>query len=179
MSVMLSLQGFRTRIHPLEAHDEEAFLAVMRDSTGLHYPWVSAPKDHAGWLRYMTRLERDNEAGFLVKRIQDGVICGVVNLNVITYEALCSAYISYYGVIGQVEKGYMKEGLSQVIRYAFDELGLHRLEANIQPENQASIALAQSVGFIYEGFSRRFLKINNEWCDHERWAILADPDLQD
>ena len=127
----------------------------------------------------MIRLERDNEAGFLVKRIHDGAICGVINLNIITYEALCSAYISYYGVIGQVEKGYMKEGLSQVIRYAFDELGLHRLEANIQPENQASIALAQSVGFIYEGFSRRFLKINNEWCDHERWTILADPDLQD
>lgn len=176
MSVMLSLQGFRTRIHPPEAQDEEAFLAAMRDSSGLHYPWVSAPNDHAGWVRYMTRLERHNEAGFLVKRIQDGVICGVVNLNVITYEALCSAYISYYGVIGQVEKGYMKEGLSQVIRYAFDELGLHRLEANIQPENRASIALVQSVGFRYEGLSHRFMKINKQWCDHERWAILADPD---
>jgi len=171
---MLSLQGFRTRIQPPVAEDEEAFLAAMRDSVGLHAPWVSAAKDHAGWQRYMTRLQRDNEAGYLVKRIQDNVICGVINLNIITYEALCGAYVSYFGVAGQVEKGYMKEGLLQVIGHAFGELGLHRLEANIQPENYASIALARSVGFQYEGFSPRFLKIRGEWCDHERWAVLAD-----
>jgi len=70
----------------------------------------------------------------------------------------------------------MKEGLSQVIRHAFDQLGLHRLEANIQPGNLASIALAQSTGFQYEGFSPRYLKISGEWCDHERWAVLADGD---
>ena len=171
---MLSLQGFRTRIQAPEAQDEEIFLAAMRDSVGLHHPWVSAPKDHAGWERYMTRLKRDNEAGFLVKRIQDGALCGVVNLNIITYEALCGAYVSYFGVAAEVEKGYMKEGLSQVISFAFEELGLHRLEANIQPGNLASIALAQSVGFQYEGYSPRFLRINGEWCDHERWAVLAD-----
>ena len=71
-------------------------------------------------------------------------------------------------------KGYMKEGLLQVIQHAFGELGLNRLEANIQPDNHASIALAQSTGFQYEGFSPRLLRINGEWCDHERWAILAD-----
>ena len=171
---MLTLQGFRTLIQTPVAEDETAFLQAMRDSVGLHYPWVSAPKDHAGWQRYMTRLDRDNEDGFLVRRIEDGVICGVINLNIITFEALCSAYVSYYGVAGHAEKGYMKEGMTQVIRYAFDELGLHRLEANIQPGNQASIALARSVGFEYEGFSPRFLRINGEWCDHERWAVLAD-----
>ncbi len=171
---MLSLKGFRTRIFAPEAADETTFLAAMQDSVGLHYPWVSAPKDRSGWLRYMERLKRVNEAGFLVKSLQDGEICGVVNLNLITYEALCSAHVSYYGVAGQAEKGYMKEGLIQVVKHAFGELGLHRLEANIQPDNHASIALAQSVGFQYEGFSPRLLKINSVWCDHERWAILAD-----
>ena len=122
----------------------------------------------------MKRLERETEGGYLVKRIHDGVLCGVVNLNVITYEALCSAYVSYFGVAGQVEKGYMKEAMLQVIRHAFDDLNLHRLEANIQPQNLASIALAQSVGFQYEGYSPNYLKINGKWCDHERWAILVD-----
>ena len=173
---MLSMEGFRTRIQPPEAADKEVFLLAMRESIGLHHPWVSAPKDHAGWQRYMARLERINETGFLVKRVHDGVLCGVINLNVITYEALCSAYVSYYGVIDQIEKGYMKEGMLQVIQHAFDELGLHRLEANIQPGNLASIGLAQSIGFKYEGFSPRFLRINGEWCDHERWAVLADSD---
>ena len=174
--MMLTMHGFRTRIQPPESKDEEAFLAAMRDSIGLHHPWVKAPRDHAGWQRYMNRLERVNERGFLVKRIQDGVICGVINLNVITYEALCSAYVSYFGVASQAERGYMKEGMLQVIRYAFDDLGLHRLEANIQPGNLASIRLAQSTGFQYEGYSPRFLKINGEWRDHERWVILADSD---
>lgn len=171
---MLSTQGFRTRIQAPAAEDEEAFLAAMRDSAGLHHPWVSAPKDHAGWQRYMKRLSRDTEAGFLVKHLSDGNICGVINLSAITYDALCSAWVSYFGVAGQVEKGFMKEGLIQVTRHAFEELGLHRLEANIQPENLPSIALVQSVGFRYEGYSERLLKINGEWCDHERWAILAD-----
>jgi len=171
---MLTLQGFRTLIRTPEATDEEAFLEAMQESIGLHSPWLSAPKTHADWERYMRRLQRDNEAGFLVKRIHDGAICGVVNLNIITYEALCGAYVSYFGVAAQVEKGYMREGLTQVVRHAFDKMGLHRLEANIQPGNLPSIALAQSVGFQYEGFSPRFLKINGEWCDHERWAVLAD-----
>ena len=171
---MLSLQGYRTRIEPPRPEDEKVFLAAMRSSIGLHYPWVSAPRDHAGWQRYMTRLSRESEVGFLVKRLEDGAICGVVNLSMITFEALCSAYVSYFGVTGHAEKGYMKEGLAQVIRFAFDELGLHRLEANIQPQNLPSIALVQSTGFQYEGFSPRLLKINGEWCDHERWAILAD-----
>ena len=70
----------------------------------------------------------------------------------------------------------MKEGLALLVRYAFDELELHRLEANIQPMNLTSIALAKSVGFRYEGFSPRYLKINGEWCDHERWTILSDQD---
>ena len=130
---MLNMDGFRTRIQIPVAADEEAFLAAMRESIGLHHPWVTAPKDHASWLRYMKRLDRINETGFLVKRIQDEVICGVINLNIITYEALWRAYVSYYGVLGHTESGYMKEGMLQVIRYAFEELGLHRLEANIQP----------------------------------------------
>jgi ribosomal-protein-alanine N-acetyltransferase len=171
---MISPRGFRTRIQPPQAADEPAFLAAMKDSTAFHHPWVSAPKNHAGWQRYMTRLEKPTEAGFLVKRIHDGAICGVINLNVITYEALCSAYVSYFGVAAQAERGYMKEGMLQVIQHAFDELGLHRLEANIQPGNLASIGLARSTGFEYEGFSPRFLKINGQWRDHERWAVLAD-----
>ena len=170
---MLSPEGFRTGIYPPVAEDEKPFLAAMNASTGLHYPWVSAPKDHAGWVRYMKRLERDNEAGFLVKHLSDGAICGVINLNVITYEALCSAYVSYFGVAETADRGYMKEGMLQVIDYAFNRLGLHRLEANIQPENKASIALARSTGFEYEGYSPRYLKIRGEWCDHERWAIIA------
>ena len=76
---MLSPQGFRTRIQAPLAEDEAAFLQAMRDSVGLHYPWVTAPKDHAGWVKYMARLERDTEAGFLVRHLDDNAICGIVS----------------------------------------------------------------------------------------------------
>ena len=68
----------------------------------------------------------------------------------------------------------MKRGLRLALREAFGPLGLHRVEANIQPANLASIALVRSLGFRKEGFSPNYLKIDGEWRDHERWAILRE-----
>ncbi len=71
-------------------------------------------------------------------------------------------------------QGLMTEALQQAISFAFSDLGLHRLEANIQPGNSRSIALVKRLEFQKEGFSPRYLKIGGEWRDHERWALLAD-----
>jgi ribosomal-protein-alanine N-acetyltransferase len=68
----------------------------------------------------------------------------------------------------------MTDGMRLVTRYAFDEMKLHRVEANIQPDNIASIALVRKCGFRLEGFSPRYLQVFGEWRDHERWALLAD-----
>ncbi len=68
----------------------------------------------------------------------------------------------------------MRQGMLLVLRYAFEKLKLHRLEANIQPENRASIALVQTCGFVCEGTSRRLLKVRGRWRDHERWALLSE-----
>ncbi|TMH47222.1 MAG: GNAT family N-acetyltransferase [Betaproteobacteria bacterium] len=68
----------------------------------------------------------------------------------------------------------MTEGLSLVIKQAFGALRLHRLEANVQPSNRASLRLIRRLGFHREGFSPRYLKIRGRWRDHERWALLAD-----
>ncbi len=167
-------QPQRVRLQdPFDADGEEV-TALMRDSRHFHHPWVSAPCDMTGWRRYLDRLRRDNEAGFLIRRRSDGALCGVANLNIITYEALCSAYLSYYAVAIRAGQGYMKEGLQLVIRHAFDHLELHRIEANIQPGNENSVRLVESLGFECEGYSPRFLRINGRWRDHERWALLAD-----
>lgn len=175
MSSPLKVSGeHQVRLAKPAMDDCREFIHVMGASRAFHHPWVSAPSDPESWRRYLSRLERDNEEGFLVRRIADNALCGVVNLNIITYEALCSAYLSYYAVADLSAHGYMKEGLQLVIGHAFNDLELHRLEANIQPGNESSIRLVESLGFVCEGFSPRYLKINGRWRDHERWALLAD-----
>jgi ribosomal-protein-alanine N-acetyltransferase len=104
----------------------------------------------------------------------DGAMVGVFNISEIIRGPLQSGYLGYYAFSPHAAQGYMREGMGLVLRQAFLRYKLHRLEANIQPGNEASIRLARSAGFHKEGFSPRYLKINGRWCDHERWALLAD-----
>lgn len=66
-----------------------------------------------------------------------------------------------------------RSGVTVALRHAFNDLRLHRLEANIQPANKASLALVQRLGFRYEGLSPAYLYIDGAWRDHERWSIAA------
>lgn len=110
---------------------------------------------------------------FLVCTREGDEIAGVINISNIVMGMLRSAYLGYYAIAGFERQGLMREGIIAVVRLAFSKLKLHRLEANIQPANAASIALVRSCGFAKEGFSPRYLKIGGRWRDHERWAIRA------
>ncbi len=110
---------------------------------------------------------------FLVCRRDSGALVGVINVSNVVRGALRSGYLGYYVFAGHAQQGLMREGLRAVVRYAFKTLKLHRLEANIQPNNKASLALAAVCGFRKEGFSPRYLKIGGRWRDHERWALLV------
>jgi [ribosomal protein S5]-alanine N-acetyltransferase len=110
---------------------------------------------------------------FAIRRRDDGVLVGYADITNIVRGLFLSAYLGYYVFRGHERQGLMKEGLQLVILYAFGELRLHRLEANIQPENVASKALIEACGFSKEGYSPRYLKIRGRWRDHERWALLA------
>lgn len=68
----------------------------------------------------------------------------------------------------------MSEALDLTLRHAFGALRLHRVEANVQPDNTASIALVRRAGLRLEGFSPRYLKVAGRWRDHERWAITVE-----
>ena len=158
---------------PSARHGDE-FLALMKESRAALHPWVAPPSSRAQWSAYLRRARRPTERAFLVCRRQDRAIAGVINVSQIFYGNFRSAYVGYYAGAPFMGKGYMREGLALVLRHAFDTLGLHRLEANIQPANRASIRLVKRIGFRREGFSPRYLKILGRWRDHERWAITAE-----
>lgn len=153
--------------------DEREFLAAARRSAPLHHPWTTAPKSPAEFRAYIERMAQAGNEAFVVCRTGTGEIAGVINLTNIVHGLFRSGYLGYYAFAGHERQGCMRQGLRWVVRHAFKSLKLHRLEANIQPGNGASIALVRSCGFSKEGYSPRYLKIGGRWRDHERWAILA------
>ena len=156
------------------AADCNEFVTLMRASRSFHRPWATAPTDDDRFAAYLADARRPDFEAMLVCRREDDAIVGFFNLSQIARGSLQSAYLGYAVGKPHARHGYMKEGIKIVLRVAFVTLHLHRVEANIQPDNRASIALARSAGFRREGFSPRYLKIAGRWRDHERWAILAD-----
>jgi ribosomal-protein-alanine N-acetyltransferase len=153
--------------------DQAEFLSRARGSDTLHRPWTSAPTTAARFRAYVQRSQEQNNCSFLVCRTADEAIVGVVNISNIVLGLFRSGYLGYYAFAGFERRGFMRKGLQATVRHGFKSLKLHRLEANIQPGNVASIALVKSCDFSLEGYSPRYLKIGGRWRDHERWAILA------
>lgn len=153
--------------------DETAFLAMTQQSQVFHHPWVKAPLTHNEFVEYIQRYQQANQKSFLVCSPENSLV-GVFNINEIVYGCFQSAYLGFYVSKDYAGKGWMNDGLKLLLNKAFFDLSLHRLEANIQPKNTSSIWLVQSNGFRKEGFSSRYLKIDNEWRDHERWALTIE-----
>jgi len=158
---------------PLHADHEAAFLAAVERSRELHHPWVTPPATKEAFHASVVKADGERKISFLVVN-NKGELVGCINLNEIVRGALQSAYLGYYVFAPFAGMGLMKQGMSHVIDKAFIDLGLHRLEANIQPGNAASLALARSLGFRHEGFSPRYLMIDGHWRDHERYAITVE-----
>jgi ribosomal-protein-alanine N-acetyltransferase len=161
-------------ISPPSRADAGEFIAAARASTALHQPWASAPDSPERFTAFLTRAAREDQASYLIRHRECGGLVGYVNINNIVWGALQSGYLGYAGFASHAGRGLMTAGLAAVITDAFGHLGLHRLEANIQPGNARSLAIVRRLGFWREGFSPHYLLIDGDWRDHERWAILAD-----
>lgn len=164
----------RVLIRPPADDDCEAFIAAIRRSRSLHRNWVN-PKavTRAAFDKYFKSPSGQSHRFFVILRTT-GELVGVINLNNVVHGFFQSAAAGYYAFVPHAGKGLMHEGMLLVLKHAFQKLKLHRIEANIQPDNRRSIALVKGCGFVNEGFSRRFLKVCGRWQDHERWAILAE-----
>jgi [ribosomal protein S5]-alanine N-acetyltransferase len=154
--------------------DRAEFVSLMRASRSFHRPWATAPVDDERFNAYVADARRPDFEALLACRREDNAILGFFNLSQITRGRLQSAYLGYAAGKPYAGQGFMRQAIELVLRHAFVVLRLHRVEANIQPGNQASIRLARGAGFRREGFSPRYLKIGGRWRDHERWAILSE-----
>lgn len=154
--------------------DRRELLLLAASSRELHAPWIAPPATPHTFKIYLRRTQRDDHEGYVICRRDSDEILGVINVNNIVKGSFLSASLAYYAAQIHAGQGYMREGLLQVKEHLFRKIGLHRIEANIQPDNLASIALVRSCGFELEGLSRRFLFINGAWRDHQRWVALDD-----
>ena len=149
--------------------------AAYHRSVDLHHPWTTAP---ANFDTYLDQAHR-----YFLCRTTDEVIVGTFHISAIVRGPFHSAYLGYEVFAPHQGQGLMRQGMQLLLEEAFENLNLHRLEANIQPGNAASIRLVSQAGFVKEGFSRQYLRVGGgEWKDHERWAVInqnwTDPEAQ-
>jgi [ribosomal protein S5]-alanine N-acetyltransferase len=152
---------------------QHEFLAAVARSRKLHGHWTAPPTTVTAFREHLKRLRSDRHIGHWVCT-EEGELAGVININEIVRGVFSSGYLGYYAFVPHNGRGYMKSGLRAVLAEAFLRYRLHRLEANIQPDNEASRQLVQRCGFRLEGFSPRYLKLAGRWRDHERWAITIE-----
>lgn len=169
---------------PPSAADQREFLRQVRGSRTLHGRFATPPATPRAFASYVERCQREDFVGRWVRSRADDSLVGVYNISQIVHGGFQSAYLGYYAFAANAGRGLMSAGLRLLLREVFAPsqratadriaLGLHRIEANIQPDNDASIALVRGCGFTQEGFSRRYLKIAGRWRDHARFALLRE-----
>ena len=180
----LMAQGIRLSVPTLEDYESWAKLrGASRSHTEPWEPaWTADELSRSAFKRRLERYQIDRQSGagypFFVFRSRDNVLLGACNLNNVRRGVQQSADIGYWIGTPYIRQGHTRMAVRRIMAFAFDTLGLHRVEAACRPENKASRKLLKSVGFQFEGRARAFLNIAGEWHDHDRFALLnTDPRL--
>jgi ribosomal-protein-alanine N-acetyltransferase len=171
-----SLVALRT---PRPSDADEA-IALRRRSLARLRPWEPRPAPGttawgADWFaRLLDSRRSERHSKLLICRCEDGAIVGGASLSEIIRGPLNSAFAGWWIGDPFEGRGYMTEALGLLVAHGFLGLRLHRIEANIRPENERSRRLAERVGFRLEGRSPRYLQIAGRWADHDRYAMLVE-----
>ncbi len=146
----------RPTLRRLTPGDRGSFLEAVARSRALHHPWAYPPDTPDAFDAYI-KVHPARHALAVVVDHEDPLV-GVYALSQIHHGSFRNGYLGYYAFLPHAGNGYMREAMTLVFRYAFGELRLHRLQANVQPGNERSLALLRSTG----------------WRDHVLFAILAE-----
>ena len=168
------LEGDGVILRAPRSGDFTEWAELRRTSRAFLQPWEPTwPEDDLSRAAFRRRLSiygRDLDLGqgyaFFVLRAVDGALVGGVNLRDVKRGVSQSGAIGYW--VGQpfARQGHVLAAVKAVTRFAFDDLGLNRVEAACVPENAASAGLLRKAGFEHEGLAKSYLKINGQWRDH-------------
>jgi [ribosomal protein S5]-alanine N-acetyltransferase len=124
-------------------------------------------------VRRLLQQQRDGVGVPLVMEY-DGAVAGQLNIWGIARGSLASATIGYWVSERFAGLGITPTSVAMATDFSFEELGLHRMEICIRPENAASLRVVQKLGFRYEGLRRRFIHIDGDWRDHYAFALVRE-----
>ncbi|GAA1956043.1 GNAT family N-acetyltransferase [Kitasatospora viridis] len=173
MSIDYFQRGDRVAIRHLTPADRAEFTRLAQENRELHHPWISLARTDEEFDALLARFaDHEVRQGFVICLPETDELVGYVSISNIVRNAFQNGTLGYGAFVSG--RGLVTEGVGLLLRHAFDTLGLHRLEINVQPANTGSIAVAKRLGFRLEGVSPDMLFIDGAWRDHERWAITAD-----
>jgi len=104
----------------------------------------------------------------------EGQLAGQLNVSSISYGSLSSATIGYWVAERFAGRSLTPSTVALATDYCFFQLGLHRMEICIRPENAPSLRVVEKLGFRYEGLRRRYIHINGDWRDHYCFALVVE-----
>lgn len=174
------LKHGRVYLRPARQSDWREWAVLRAESRDFLVPWEpSWSSDSLSRSAFRRRL-RSHEAewqrgtgySFLMFHGEDDALLGGVTLSNVRRGVAQSANLGYWVGERFARQGYMTEGLTAALDFAFERLALHRIEAACLPGNLASQALLRKIGFQEEGYSRQYLRINGRWQDHRVFAVL-------
>jgi len=120
----------------------------------------------------MRQFENGDSVPFVI--LYQGEIVGQLNVSNILYGSISSCVIGYWIIPTVAGRGITPTAVALVMDYIFFTLGLHRVEIDIRPENKASIRVAEKLGMRLEGVKKNYIHINNQWADHNVYALTAE-----
>ncbi|WP_286924811.1 MULTISPECIES: GNAT family N-acetyltransferase [Lysinibacillus] len=119
-------------------------------------------------------MDSKREFTFGIYELGTNNLIGHIALYAVKRLPYSSAFVGYAMDEIYIGKGIVTEAVKMVVRFAFDQIGLHRVEAYVSTQNNASIRVLEKSGFQREGLLRKLLYINGQWVDHYMYACLED-----
>jgi ribosomal-protein-alanine N-acetyltransferase len=179
-----SLAGRRVVLRPLGAADWDAWREVRKRCRDWLVKWEpraaaghpDPTEDRRAYVARCSARDRERElgSGFGFGVFVGGAFCGEINLNSIQRGPFQNAYIGYWMDEAQAGNGYTPEAVAVLLQFAFEDLGLHRVQISIIPRNSASRRVVEKLALRDEGVALRYLEINGTWEDHIRFAITSE-----